>query len=113
MTNRILLLAVASVFAGAVRGGAAGADGPNARPEVREKQKRLEGVWRVVAAGQAGEAVESKTVVRFAGNTCTLSEPGSGLPDLGLSPSREKVGSPAPARWRIPACPRDRVYNRL
>src|SRR5262245_35377021 len=84
MLTRILLLAV-GVFAGAACVGAAGDDEPKLSKEVRDELKLLEGEWRVVAAEQDGAPVESKTVVRFAGGRCTLTEPGAGLPPLELT----------------------------
>ena len=84
MKARLLLLALACVIAVCDRAGIAG-DAPKAGNEVREEMKRLEGEWKVVAAEMDGAAVESKTVVKFAGGKCILTESDPGLPTLELA----------------------------
>src|SRR5262249_59037030 len=92
MMTRILLLAIAGLFAGAAGVGTAGDDTPKVSKEVQDELKRLDGEWRVVAAEVDGEPFESKLVLRFAGGKCTSSDPGSGLPDwettIALDPAK-------------------------
>jgi uncharacterized protein (TIGR03067 family) len=66
------------VIAAALCAGASIGDEPN--KATKEELKLLEGGWRVVAAEMDGKATESKAVVTFAGERCTISVPRSGAP---------------------------------
>ena len=46
---------------------------------VAAELKRLDGDWKIVAAEQGGEAIESNTLVVFSGGKCTVTNPATGI----------------------------------
>ena len=72
MIRCLLIASVVCLFAVATPGH----EGAEPEKVVAAELKMLEGEWRIVTAETGGQPVESKTVAKFAGAKCTLTDPG-------------------------------------
>lgn len=76
MTTRMFPCVIAASFCVGVSCG----DEP--KKAAQEELKLFEGEWRIVTVEADGKTTESKTIVKFASGKCTISQPGSGIPDI-------------------------------
>jgi uncharacterized protein (TIGR03067 family) len=102
MATRLVACVIAALFCV----GVSYSDEPN--KAVQEELKLLEGEWRIVTVEVDGVSADSKSIIKFAGGKCTLSEPGSGFPDIELVITLDPTKSP---KWMDTTNPQKKTHK--